>query len=158
MAEIKEKFATAASITITLASLANTSARESTALDNTSNLYLDAHVQLKVKSGTTVSDDKAVYVYAYGTVDSSGVGYSGDATGSDAAYGGAIDNVKLIGVISTPTAATSYVSDVMSVANAFGGSLPTKWGIIVENKTGDALDSTEANHVKKYTGVTAQSV
>jgi len=46
----------------------------------------------------------------------------------------------------------------MSVAAAFGGSLPPKWDVIVENKTGAALDSTEANHVKKYIGILAQSV
>jgi hypothetical protein len=114
-------------------------------------------MQLKVKTGGTVSGDKAVYVYAYGAVDSSGLGYSGGASGSDAAFSGTLANTKLIGVISTPASSTAYESDVMSVAAAFGGSLPNKWGVIVENKTGAALDSTEANHVKKYAGITAQS-
>jgi hypothetical protein len=92
-----------------------------------------------------------------GAVDSSGLGYSGGASGSDAAFSGTPANTKLIGVISTPASGTAYESDVMSVAAAFGGSLPNKWGVIVENKTGSALDSTEANHIKKYAGITAQS-
>jgi len=157
MADIKTKYAGAADITITLASLADAAKRQSAAVDNSSNLYLDAHVQLKVKTGGTASGDKAVYVYAYGAVDSSGLGYSGGASGSDAAFSGTLANTKLIGVISAPASGTAYESDVMSVAAGFGGSLPSKWGVIVENKTGSALDSTEANHIKKYAGITAQS-
>ena len=157
MADIKTKYASAASITVSIASLADHAERQSDVIDNSSNLYLDAHVQLKVKTGTTVSGDKAVYVYAYGTTDSSGLGYSGGASGSDSAFSGALDNTKLIGVISTPATGTSYESDIISVAIGFGGTLPSKWGIIVENRSGSALDSTEGNHVKKYVGITAQS-
>ena len=157
MADIKTKYASAANITVSLASLADGAKRESTAIDNTSSLYLDAHVQLKVKAGSTVSGDAAVYVYAYGTTDSSGLGYSGGASGSDSAFSGTLANTKLIGVISTPASGTAYESDIMSVAAGFGGSLPNKWGIIVQNKTGSALDGTEGNHIKKYLGVTAQS-
>lgn len=158
MADIKTKYAGAADITITLASLADAAKRQSVAVDNGSNLYLDAHVQFKVKTGGAVSGDKAVYVYAYGAADSSGLGYSGEASGSDAAFSGTLANTKVIGVIGCPAATTSYISDLMSIAAAFGGSLPPKWGAIVENKTGAALDSTEANHVKKYIGILAQSV
>ena len=157
MADIKTKYASAASITVSLASLADHAERQSDVVDNSSSLYLDAHVQLKVKMGGTVSGDKAVYVYAYGTTDSSGLGYSGGASGSDSAFGGTPANTKLIGIISTPASGTSYESDIISVAAGFGGTLPSKWGIIVENRSGSALDATESNHVKKYVGITAQS-
>lgn len=157
MADIKTKYSSAAGITISLASLADHAERQSDVIDNSSNLYLDAHIQLKVKTGSTVSGDKAVYVYAYGTTDSSGLGYSGGASGSDSAFSGTLANTKLIGVISTPATGTSYESDIISVAAGFGGSLPSKWGIIVENRSGSALDATESNHVKKYVGITAQS-
>lgn len=157
MADIKTKYAAAANITITLASLADDSKRQSTEVYNSSNLYLDVHMQLKVKTGGSVSGDKAIYVYAYGTVDDN-MGYSGDASGSDSAYSGTIDNCKLIGVISTPAATSSYVSDMMSIASAFGGVVPSTWGIIVHNKTGSALDGTEGNFEKKYGGVLAQTV
>jgi len=157
MADIKAKYANADNITISLASLANDAKRQSAVIDNTSNLHLDAHVQLKVKTGGTVSGDKAVYVYAYGATDSNGLGYSGGASGSDAAFSGTLANTKLIGVIGTPASGSAYESDIMSVAAGFGGSLPNKWGIIVENKSGSALDATEGNHIKKYVGITAQS-
>jgi hypothetical protein len=157
MADIKTKYASAASITISLATLADSAKRQSDVVDNSSNLYLDAQIQLKVKTGGTVSGDKAVYVYAYGTTDSSGLGYSGGASGNDSAFSGTLANTKLIGVISTPASGTAYESDIMSVAAGFGGLLPGKWGIIVENKSGSAFDGTESNHVKKYVGITAQS-
>jgi hypothetical protein len=157
MADITTKYSSAASITISLASLADHAERQSDVIDNSSNLYLDAHIQLKVKTGSTVSGDKAVYVYAYGTTDSSGLGYSGGASGSNSTFSGTLANTRLIGVISTPATGTSYESDIMSVAAGFGGSLPSKWGIIVENRSGSALDATESNHVKKYIGITAQS-
>jgi hypothetical protein len=157
MADIKTKYASAASITVSLASLADHAERQSDVVDNSGNLYFDAHVQLKVKTGGAVSEDKAVYVYAYGTTDSSGLGYSGGASGSDSAFSGTPANTKLIGIISTPASGTSYESDIISVAAGFGGTLPSKWGIIVENRSGSALDATESNHVKKYVGITAQS-
>ena len=156
MADIKTKYADAADITITLASLADDSKRQSAKISNTTNLHLDALVQLKVKTGSSIGSDKAVYVYAYGTADNT-LGYSGDASGGDAAYSGTIENTKLIGVISTPAAASSYVSDVMSIASAFAGKLPAEWGIIVHNRTGAALDGTEANFEEEHIGVFAES-
>ena len=157
MADVKTKYASSANITITLASLADDSKRQSTKASNTANLYLDALVQLKVKTGSSVSGDKAIHVYAYGTAEST-MGYSGDASGTDGAYSGTLENTKLIGVIGAPSATSVYVSDVMSIANAFGGKLPSEWGIIVHNKTGAALDGTESNFAKKYIGVLGQTV
>lgn len=157
MADIKTKYSSAASVTVSIASLADHTERQSDVIDNSTNLYLDAHVQLKVKTGSSVSGDKAVYVYAYGTTDSSGLGYSGGASGSDSTFSGTLENTRLIGVISTVSSGTSYESDIMSVAAGFGGTLPSKWGIIVENRSGSALDSTESNHVKKYVGISTQS-
>jgi len=157
MAQIKTQYGSPANITITLASLGDDSKRQSAKVSNATDLYLEALVQLKVKTGSSVGGDKALFVYAYGTADAA-IGYSGEASGSDASYSGTLENTRLIGVISTPAAASSYVSDLMSVAEAFGGRLPAEWGIIVHNKTGSALDATESNFEKKYAGVSAQTV
>jgi hypothetical protein len=159
MADIKNKYATSAAITCTLAGLTSGSARESTAIDNSANLYLDALVYLAVKLATgTPASDKAIYVYAYGSEN--GTDYGDNATGTDAALTmRAPTNLRLIGVINTPDAGgLTYKSQPMSVAAAFGGALPRKWGIVVENRTGLAFDSTEGNHAKSYTGVMVQSV
>lgn len=160
MASIKEAFGTSnQTITCSLASLANNGARASTVIDNSSNLFLDALVQLTVRSGpASTSTTGVVYVYVYATADG-GTTYSDGATGSDADITlTSPNNVRLIGVINIVSNATSYKSSPMSVASAFGGILPEKWGIIVENRTGGTLDSTEGSHAKFYQGVYAQTI
>jgi hypothetical protein len=146
-------------ITLSLASLANGSARASTVVDNTSNLFLDALVQLKIKSGGSGTGATGyVNVYAYGSADSAGIAYPEGITGSDAAATlTSPTNLRLIGVINIVANATTYVSEPMSVAAAFGGVLPDHWGIVVQNNSGGALDSTEGNHAKVYQGVYAQA-
>ena len=159
-ADIKTKYGTAnQAITCTLASLGSASARASTAVDNTTNLFLDALVMVQVKSGASgVSATGYVNVYAYGTADG-GTTYSDGATGTDAAITLTVPpNARLIGVLNVVANATTYKSGPFSVAAAFGGVLPDHWGIIVENKSGAALDATEGNHAKFYQGVLAQSV
>lgn len=160
MADIQTKYGTSnQSITITLNSLADDALRASTAVDNTSNLFLDALVQLKVNVTVGApAGDKNVLVYAYGTSDG-GTSYSGAATGTDAAYGGVagqvIDNCKLIGIVSLDAVNETFESDVFSVAAGFGGVLPDHWGIIVKNQTGQVLASS-ANSAF-YQGVLTQS-
>lgn len=154
---VKEAFGTNNQpIVCTLASLANNGARASTAIDNSTNLYLDALVQITVKTGASgTATTGTVNVYAYGTADG-GTTYSDGASGTD---GGitltAPPNATLIGIINAVVNATTYKGPPMSVAAAFGGILPDHWGIIVENKTGGALDATEGNHAKIYQGVYA---
>lgn len=144
-------------ITCTLASLANNGARSAAAVDNTSALFLDAFVQVKVKSGaSSVSASGLVNVYAYGTVDG-GTSYP-EGCGTDTGVTlTAPTNLRLVGVINVVANATSYISEPMSVAAAFGGILPDHWGIAIENKTGAALDATEGNHAKLYQGLQIQA-
>lgn len=61
-----------------------------------------------------------------------------------------------LGRIAVIANATSYPGGPWSVASAFGGSLPAEWGIIVDNESGAALDSTEGNHLKLYQPVYGQ--
>lgn len=160
MADIKAKFGTnGQTITLTLASLANNSARQSTVVDNSANLYLDALVQLKIKTGASgVASTGYINIYAFATVDG-GTTYTENAGASDAAITLTVPpNAVLIGRINCVANATTYYSSPMSVAAAFGGVLPEKWGMIVENKTGGTLDSTGGNHTVKYQGVLNQSV
>jgi len=142
--DIKAKLgASAAAITITLNALADDGARASTAIDNTANLFLDVLVQLLIDVNGVPAGDENVLVYAYGSADN-GTTYSGGATGADAAYGGVagqlITNAKLLGVVAVDADAEVFESDVFSIASAFGGVVPAKWGIIVVNQTGQALD------------------
>lgn len=141
-------------LTLTIASLANNGARQSTAVDNSSNLFLDALVFLKIKSGaaSTVATGY-VNVYAVGSVDG-GTTYTENAGASDAGITlTAPPNARLIGTINVVANAVTYYGGPMSVAQAFGGMLPDHWGIIIENKTGGTLDTTGGNHSAIYQGV-----
>lgn len=144
MADIKTQYGAAAQpITCTFTGLASAGQRQSAAIDNTGNLFLDALVQIKVKaaaSGTSATG--YVNVYAYGTADA-GSDYSDGASGSDASITLTNPpNMRLIGVINVVANSATYVSPPFSVAAAFGGVLPDHWGIVVENLTGAALDGT----------------
>lgn len=160
MADIKSKYGTSnQAIAVTLASLANGTARASTVIDNTVNLFLDALVSLSIKTGAAgVTSTSYVSVYAYATVDG-GTNYTEGATGIDAALTMVSPtNLKLVGTINAVANATTYKAGPFSVAQAFGGVLPERWGIVVQNSTGGALDAVEGSHLKVYQGVLAQSV
>lgn len=160
MADIKQKFGTVnQAITLTLDSLADNAYRESTAVDNSANCFLDALVQVKIAvSASAPAGESVVNVWAYGTADG-GTTYSGGATGSDADYGGSagqlITNARLIGVIYCDAASETFESDLMSIRNAFGGVMPDHWGVIVQNQLGAALAAS--GHSAFYQGVYAQS-
>ena len=143
-------------ITITLNTLASSTVfvgRASTAIDNTTNLFQDALVVLKVKTAGSLVAPAFVTVYAYGTVDG-GTTYTEAATGTDAGLTLTNPpNARIIGVISTPVTATTYIAGPWSVAAAFGGVLPDHWGIVVVNTSGAAFDTTEGNFSKTFQGV-----
>jgi hypothetical protein len=149
----------AQAITISLASLANTSSRQSTVVDNTTTLYPDVFLQLVIKSGASgVSTSGYVNVWGFGTADAATPSYGENAGATDAAITLTVPtNLRLIGSLNVVANATTYKSNPMSVAAAFGGIIPEKWGIVVENQTGAPLDSTEGSHKKIYQGVWAQA-
>lgn len=134
MADITTTYGAATAITITAASLANGSARQSAAVENTSN-FLDCLVQLYGSSATA----GPVYVYVYSSID--GTNYTDGATGSDAAFTMPTGvNLPLLGVFNAPTSAKA--SREMSVADLFGGVMPQKWGLVLVNSTGGTLGGT----------------
>lgn len=160
----KPSYAASAALTITLASLATSTAangvgRESTAIDNTSDLAIDAIVGGKIKTGTTTANTQ-IEIWAYGSYD--GTSYGGGASGSDAGLTLIPANrklLKLLDMIQIPdTTARTYTMSGYSIAQAFGGVMPKKWGIFVLNSSGANLDSTGGNHEIKYTPVQYVSV
>lgn len=152
MATVNEKLAASTGITITLASLASGSWRQSAFVDNSSNLYLDAFVELLVKTGATAAG--TVDLWAYASIDG-GTTYSDGASGSDAAFTPTANpNLVFLGSVQTPTSTTSYTSRMFSLAQAFGGFVPQRWGLAVKNTNGGNLDSTEGNFTKIYSGIT----
>lgn len=149
--EIKQKLASSAALTLTLASLANGSGRCSTAVDNSSLNLASADIFLKIKTGASgVAATGYLDVYLVKSED--GTNYDDAFAGSDAAF--TPSNATKIGIISAIANATTY----QAVINTeLAGNLPRKFAIAVVNNTGAALDSTEGNHAKSYTGKTYQT-
>lgn len=160
MATIQTKYGSEdQTLTITLTSLASGSAREGTAIDNSSNKFLDVLVMVKVRfANTAPTGDKRVYIYAAGTVDSTSPEWPDAVTGTDAAI--TLDSptqLKLIGAIEAAQNLTRK-SEPMSVAQAFGGLMPVNWDIIILNSSGAALTATASDHTVKYQGISAEAV
>lgn len=147
-------------ITITLNSLASSAftGRASTYVDNATNKFADALVRVNIAmpGSGTVANDRCCYVYAYGSADG-GSTYDDGVTGSDASFTHTTPpNLRLIGIVNCPTNTGTYRSPTMSVAAAFGGVLPERWGIVVRNYTGLTLNSS--GNSAHYQGVEYESV
>jgi hypothetical protein len=165
MANIKLAYANAAAIAISLApggvglAPSATVGRESAAVNNSVNLYVDAMVYLAVKlAAGTPGPGAALEVYLAMSHD--GANFTDNATGADASLTmRAPSNLVVpspIGTIWTPASgALTWKGFIPSVAAAFGGFLPPYWSIVLVNNTGIALDATESNHTKQYVGVYA---
>ena len=155
MADIKQEYGTSTAIVIGLGSLASSqdAGRESTAVDNGTNKYIDALVMVRIQlQAGTPAADRAVYVYAYGSEDNTN--FTDNATGADAAITLTNPpNSKLVATIVCPDAGgLVYESQPFGIAKAFDWMLPRKWGIIVRNNTNVAFHATAGNHVCTYTG------
>jgi hypothetical protein len=161
MATTTINYTAAASLTLTLTSLADGGFRESTAVDNSSNKYVDALVGGKIQIGAP-SADGTIAIYAYGSYD--GTEYTAGLTGTDGTVTwGTTGNTGLDGANNLPLLcvisvdATDDNDDARwgpcSVAQAFGGILPTKWGIVVKNSTGASLHATGTNNECQFMGI-----
>lgn len=158
MATVTPSYGTSAALTITLASLASDTnliaGREATAIDNTTDLAVDSLVGGKVTTGTSPTASKQIEVWADGSYD--GTTFSAGATGADANFSptGEKTLLKLLTIIPTDgTSNHTYEWGPFSVAQAFGGTMPKKWGIFIVHNTGVALNSTAGNHEVKYTPI-----
>lgn len=139
-------------ITCTLANLnAGTAvSRASAAIDNTVNNFLDALVTININGGRPGGNSQAI-LYAYGSVNG-GTNYTERVSGSDAAY--AMDtptNLRFLGTVPMPYNSQVYTGGPFSVAAAFDGVLPPRWGIVVLNDGAFPFMATNSSAV--YVGV-----
>lgn len=162
MADVRTGYGTNTQITCTLTSLADssTAGRESAVLSNTSDKFLDALVfgKIKTQNSGSIAAPSAVFVYAYASVDG-GTEYPDTVTGADAAITmNSPTQLKLLGVIYVAAINTTYKGGPWSVAALYGGKLPEKWGIVVQNDCGTALSATGSDHQFEYQGIYASVV
>jgi hypothetical protein len=162
MADVRTGYGANTQITCTLTSLADsaTAGRESAVLSNTTDKFLDALVfgKIKPQNSGSILAPSAVFVYAYASVDA-GTEYPDTVTGADAAITmNSPTQLKLLGVIYVTTINITYKGGPWSVASLYGGKLPEKWGIVVQNDCGTALSATPADHQFEYQGIYASVV
>jgi len=161
MASIKIAYGSSSALTVTLASLATSSTflagRESTVIDNTSNLYLDYLLSGKITTGTSPTDAKEIRVYVYALMEDSTYPDVFDGTDSDETVTSTQirdSALKLAAVIATNnTSDRTYPFSPISVAALFGGTLPKKFGVFVTHNTAVNLNSTAGNHAIYITPV-----
>lgn len=160
MATVKELLSSVSTFTITLASLANSTAgvgRQSTIIDNTTNLYLFALISLAIKLGTSPTANSPIDIYLIRDNNDSTPLRDDGAGASDA--GLTVKNAIKIATLTTGTAPST--GDVLKVnidLQKLNIPLGPKWGIAIVNGSGVALDSTEANHIKSWIGIQKQTV
>ena len=152
MATATMAYGSNSALTITIASLANAALRQSTEIDNTTNGYLTGLLGVKIKtgaSGTSASGSVSVWAWANSNDIRDGL-----AGASDAAIANN-SGLRYVGRIAAGANATTYTK-TFDLSETFGGSLPPKWGIVIENGTGAALDSTAGNHAVGFIPVNVE--
>jgi len=144
----------------TLKTLGNAAACSSLAVDNTSNLFLDALVSVTIKtSASALSAGANIAIYAAGTTDGGTTYGGGEANmGTDAGVTlTSPNNIVLIGIINAPSTSAVYTKSAMSVAQAFGGILPDHWCLVFVNNTGQTLVDPTSKYVN-YQGLQIQTI
>lgn len=156
-------------ITITLASLASTTAdppvgRESAEVVQSTDLAEDVLVDGKITTGTTPTAGKRIRVWAWGAgFDGTTVRRPAGATGGNAGLtpGSAYKTtfVMIQWLDTNGTSDTTYSFAGVSLRQAFGGLfLPARWGLFVDHNTGVALNATAGTHEIRYTPLKSQGV
>lgn len=171
--DFKMKYPSSSStaLTIDLSSLAddNTNGiagRESTAVDNTTNLDLDHIVSGFITAGTSPTASRTIEIWIYAPVSTSAgtPTYPDVFDGTDSAETATSRNVlmgalKLAATLTVDSTSNRvYPVAPFSIAALFGGALPKFWGLFVINRTGVALHATGGNHVLHYERVQQQGV
>lgn len=152
MSSSKIAYATGAAFGLTLNALASDTnllaGRASTAVDNTANLYDDYLISGKVKSGTTPTTNTSIEVWAY-AMRGDDANYPLSITGTDANFsapslGAKMSALVRLGSIAIDLTTTGQVFDfnATSLAAAFGGSCPSKFGLFIVHNCGAALDAS----------------
>lgn len=157
-------FGTLTAMTCTIASLASdtnlVAGRESTVVDNGSGGTdaFDIIISGKITTGTSPTAARQIEIWAYSVADTATT-YMGSASGADANLTpDEKTNMVLLKVI--PTSSTSNVTyrfGGISLAAAFGGVVPQKFGLFVVHNTGVVLHATGSNHVLAYTAFKAEA-
>lgn len=170
MAVTKTTYSAETVMTVTgLQSLANsaTAGWSSGTIDNTSNLYLDALVQVMLDPANTApANDATFYLFVWGGEDSDEMPTTGAASGSTVGTEGALTfpsiatTLQSLQSVVIPYTAQDVAikTQTFSVCSVLGlpfGCLPPYWGVALLNYSGAALAAS--GNAVKWRGVTLTS-
>jgi hypothetical protein len=118
---------------------------------------VDALVGGLVTTGTSPTASRQIEIWLYASADDSN--FNEGITGTDANKTLVTkSHLRLLTII--PTSNTSDIAHYwgpFSVAQAYGGIIPVRWGVFVVHNTGVALNSTGGNHFVKHYPVKFES-
>jgi|HubBroStandDraft_6_1064221.scaffolds.fasta_scaffold853925_2 hypothetical protein len=160
MASLKLAYGSAVTLTKTNANLASsaTAGWQSDGQDNSTNLYVDALVQVSLAAvNTAPASNQAIYLFAFGAADGTNYGTTGAAgvTGSEGtltfpSIATLAQVAPLLGVIPYPVQNVAILSKPFSIAQALGGILPSKYSIGMINFSGMTLSVTSIKIIPVY--------
>jgi hypothetical protein len=169
-ADLKLGYASSVAITITLApagvGLASSTTwvagRESTAISNTTNNYVDYRVAGKITTGTSPTNNTEIRIYGYAahndTPDYPDV-FDGVDSAETVTNTQILDQLPRLGasLVSSGSNVAYPFTQLLTIAEAYG-FVPKNWGIFVAHNTAVALNGTESNHELDYTGAYFTSI
>ena len=143
---IFQAFTDVTTMTITLNGLSNGATNYSDVVSSTASAthFLDALVTASCYIATAPTSDQAVYFFVYGSVDA-GTTFTDNVTASAGALTTGTRNARSLGILSMTSPNTIMRGGPWSVAQACGGVLPQRWGVIAVNATGTYLSNANAN-------------
>lgn len=132
---------------------------ESNEIDNTTNKYLDALVQGKVKVGTTPTANTVIAIYVWGADTSLATTpidvLDGTASAETLTNTGVLNSALRLGAsigVLVNTSDITYNVAPFSVSALFGGVMPKFWGLFVAHNTGVNLNATN-NNLFSFNGI-----
>ena len=130
-------------MTITLASLADAGARQSTMVNNEDDAQM-VRIFFKVTTGTSPTDNKTIEFYLLTGDKATTPDIITDGAGaSDASI--TIESASLVNVVQIDNNSNKTYQNSFLIRNP-----GVSWGIAVKNNTGVALNSTGGNHNMTY--------
>ncbi|MGH7947903.1 MAG: hypothetical protein ACREQF_01595 [Candidatus Binataceae bacterium] len=164
-ADAKVAYVASAAYTITLTGLATSSTlvagRESTALSNASNKYLDALVAGFITVGTTPTANTLIEVHCVGALNDTPL-YPDVFDGTNSAETVSNTGIKAaicrpVGVMLVPatTSDLAYPFAPLGIRQLFGDAMPPAHVLFVTHSTAVNLNATAANHAIYHTQVYA---
>ena len=165
MATITPLYGTLSTLPCSTQALAHSSTldlgRQSAVADNTSGFddAVDAMVGGIVGTSSNASTNRQIEIWSFGSWDNgSTFSVVGTSTVDASLNVSSMKTLmKLVTIIPSMQGASTYQWGPFSVAQVYGGLMPTKWGIFITHNTGVALGLTSTVHNISYIPVKYES-